>query len=160
MRNDPRSSAAREDDPGPNTRNEDPMIELDHTIVCTSDAPATVAFYRDVLGFDYAGRSGRFEVVKVNDHLALDFAESEQCRSRHFAYSMDSATFTAVFERLRESGTSYGDGPGRVDNMRGPGRSTGVKGVTYSVYFRDPNGHVLEIISYDDPGAESMASHE
>jgi catechol 2,3-dioxygenase-like lactoylglutathione lyase family enzyme len=31
--------------------------------------------------------------------------------------------------------------------MRGPAPSTVVHGVTDSVYFRDPNGHLLEILT-------------
>jgi catechol-2,3-dioxygenase len=34
--------------------------------------------------------------------------------------------------------------------MRGPGRSSGVHGDTDSVYFHDPSGNILEILTYDD----------
>jgi len=34
------------------------------------------------------------------------------------------------------------------DNMQGPGMTTGAKGVGKAVYFKDPNGHVLEIKTY------------
>jgi catechol 2,3-dioxygenase-like lactoylglutathione lyase family enzyme len=62
---------------------------------------------------------------------------------------MDRATFDGAFSRIRERGVAFGDGPGNVDNMRGPGRSSGVHGPTDSVYFRDPSGHVLEILTYE-----------
>jgi catechol 2,3-dioxygenase-like lactoylglutathione lyase family enzyme len=62
---------------------------------------------------------------------------------------MDRATFDGAFSRIREHGVAFGDGPGSVDNMRGPGRSSGVHGGTESVYFCDPSGHVLEILTYD-----------
>lgn len=126
-------------------------VELDHTIVCAVDRPATIDFYTQVLGFEYAGSTGRFEVVRVNEHLGLDFVDADECSSRHFAFVMDPDTFDATFRRIRESGIPYGNGPSRRDNMEGPGRSTGTKGTTYSVYFEDPSGHVLEILTYETP---------
>ena len=128
-------------------------VELDHTIVCSRDRAAAIAFYTSVLGFTHAGSTGRFEVIRVNDHLSLDFIAAEKCSSRHFAFVMTAEEFDAVFDRIRSSGTAYGDGPGRTDNGRGPGRSTGTRGITYSVYFADPDGHLLEIITYDRPAS-------
>lgn len=124
---------------------------LDHTIVCSTDRQASIDFYTRVLGFEYGGRVGRFEVVLVNDRLGFDFVEEESCSSRHFAFVLDTAEFDAVFARLKSAGIAFGDGPGRVSNMRGPGRSTGTLGRTYSVYFTDPSGHILEILTYDRP---------
>jgi catechol 2,3-dioxygenase-like lactoylglutathione lyase family enzyme len=112
-------------------------VELDHTIVCTVDAVAATTFYADVLGFTYAGRVGSFEVVRINDHLAFDFRTARTCSPRHFAFVMDPDTFDATFARLRESGVTYGD----------------TQGVTYSVYFDDPDGHMLEILTYDEPAS-------
>ena len=36
----------------------------------------------------------------------------------------------------------------RQDNMKGPGMTTGAKGMGKAVYFKDPDGHVLEIKTY------------
>ena len=124
-------------------------MRLDHTLVCASDVPATIDFYTSILGLEYRGRSGRFEVVVVDENLVFDFVASERCRSRHFAFSMPRSEFDAVFARLRASGRPYGDGPNSPENMRGPGRSTGAHGITHSVYFPDPNGHLIEIITYE-----------
>jgi catechol 2,3-dioxygenase-like lactoylglutathione lyase family enzyme len=127
-------------------------VELDHTIVCTVDPGAAIEFYTSILGFTHAGSVGSFEVIRINDRLAFDLEKSEQCSSRHFAFVMDADTFDATFARIRESGVVYGDGPGRRQNMRGPGRSTGTRGATHSVYFDDPDGHILEILTYATPG--------
>jgi catechol 2,3-dioxygenase-like lactoylglutathione lyase family enzyme len=122
---------------------------LDHTILEVADVSASVAFYRDVLGFEHSGRSAGFEVVLVEPDLAIDLSQDDDPKSRHLAFAMDRATFEATFARIRSSGTAYGDGPWSLDNMQGPGRSSGVHGATDSVYFRDPSGHVLEILTYD-----------
>ena len=123
-------------------------VQLDHTILEVGDLAESVAFYRDVLGLEYRGRSGRFEVIMVTEELGLDLAEASAPVSRHLAFAMDRATFEATFERIRASGTSYGDGPSAPANGRGPGRSSGVHGATDSVYFHDPSGHLLEILTY------------
>jgi catechol 2,3-dioxygenase-like lactoylglutathione lyase family enzyme len=124
-------------------------VRLDHTVLDVSDIAASVAFYRDVLGFEHRGRSAGFEVILVEPDLAIDLNEGDRPTSRHLAFAMDRDTFEATFARIRNGGIAYGDGPWRVDNMRGPGRSSGVHGETESVYFTDPSGHVLEILTYD-----------
>ena len=50
--------------------------------------------------------------------------------------------FDAIFGRVRAEDISYGSGPYSLEdrkiNRRGGGRG---------VYFRDPNGHVLELLT-------------
>ena len=128
-------------------------VFLDHTILQVKDLAESVAFYRDVLDLESRGRSrsGAFEVMLITPDLALDLEEEAAPASRHLAFGMDRATFETTFDRIRTSGTPYGDGPSTPTNMRGPGHSTGVHGATDSVYFYDPSGHLLEILTYDPP---------
>jgi catechol 2,3-dioxygenase-like lactoylglutathione lyase family enzyme len=125
-------------------------VFLDHTILEVTDLAESVAFYRDVVGLEARGRSGSFEVMLITPDLALDLWEQPQPVSRHLAFGMDRVTFEATFDRIRASGRPYGDGPSTARSMRGPGRSSGVHGDTDSVYFHDPSGHILEILTYDD----------
>ena len=124
-------------------------ITLDHNILDVENVADSVAFYQDVVGLEHRGSSGRFEVMLITADMALDLAESPTPVSRHLAFGMDRSTFDATFERIRNGEIPYGDGPATPSNMRGPGRSTGVHGITESVYFRDPSGHQLEILTYD-----------
>jgi catechol 2,3-dioxygenase-like lactoylglutathione lyase family enzyme len=124
-------------------------IELDHTILEVEDFDESVAFYRDLLGLEHRGRSGPFEVMLVTPDLALDLRESAVPVSRHLAFRLDREAFEAAFSRIRDRGVAYGGAPSAPDSMRGPGRSSGVHGATDSVYFRDPNGHLLEILTYE-----------
>jgi catechol 2,3-dioxygenase-like lactoylglutathione lyase family enzyme len=124
-------------------------VHLDHTILEVTDLEASIAFFRDVLGFEHRGRSGPFQEILVEPHFAIELVPASHPDSRHLAFAMDRATFDGAFSRIRERGVAFGDGPGNVDNMRGPGRSSGVHGPTDSVYFRDPSGHVLEILTYE-----------
>lgn len=124
-------------------------VHLDHTILEVDDQAESVAFYRDVLGLEHRGRSGPFEVILITPDLALDLYEVGASSSRHLAFAMDRETFEATFDAIRAARVPYGDGPSRLDNNRGPGKSSGVHGETDSVYFRDPSGHTLEILTYD-----------
>jgi catechol 2,3-dioxygenase-like lactoylglutathione lyase family enzyme len=124
-------------------------VFLDHTILEVIDLAESVAFYRDVVGLEPRGRSGHFEVMLITPDSAIDLLQQMEPVSRHLAFGMDRITFDAAFERIRASGGTYGDGPSNPTNMRGPGRSSGVHGDTDSVYFHDPSGHILEILTYD-----------
>ncbi len=125
-------------------------VFLDHTILEVTDLAESVAFYRDVVGLEHRGPSGSFEVMLITPDLALDLWQQPEPASRHLAIGMDRATFEATFDRIKASGTPYGNGPSTSANMRGPGRSSGVHGATDSVYFRDLDGHLLEILTYDE----------
>jgi catechol 2,3-dioxygenase-like lactoylglutathione lyase family enzyme len=68
----------------------------------------------------------------------------------HLAFSMAPAEFEAVFGRIRVAGVPYGDSFHDVGNGRGPGRELGSHGLGASLYFFDPNQHLIEIRHYDD----------
>ncbi len=121
---------------------------LDHTIVPATDQEEAAGFYAQILGFEYLGAMGPFPAVRVNESLVLDFRTSSEFHPMHYAFAMDPAEFQAAFQRIKDAGLPYGDGPYSLDNMRGPGTTTGAKGQGKAVYFKDPNGHVLEIKTY------------
>ena len=126
---------------------------LDHTIVPVKDQDESVEFYTRVLGFHYDGRGGMddvFAVIRLNDSFTLDLQRSDNIPNPgiHYAFAMDRAQFDRAFQAIKDAGISFGDGPRDKTNMRGPGISTGARGETLSVYFSDPSGHRLEIITY------------
>ena len=123
-------------------------IVLDHTIVPVNDREESVEFYTRIFGFDDLGEVGPFLAVRVNDSLNLDFRQSDDFRSIHYAFAMDSGEFDDAFQRIKDSKIPYGDSPRAQDNMQGPGMTAGAKGDGKAVYFKDPSGHVLEIKTY------------
>jgi hypothetical protein len=62
---------------------------------------------------------------------------------------MTRAEFDAAFARLRENGIEYGDSFHAVGNHEGPGDEAGARGVGKTLYFFDPNKHLLEIRHYE-----------
>lgn len=118
------------------------MIELDHTIVPARDRVAAARWFSQVFGLPYEGEWGHFAPVKVNGTLTLDFTTSRRFEPHHLAFKVSEDVFDAVFSRLQTEGIPYGSGPrslsdGKI-NHRGGGRG---------VYFRDPDGHVLELLT-------------
>ena len=121
---------------------------LDHTIVPVRDREEAVKFYTAIFGFEDLGEAGPFLAVRVNDTLNLDFRQSDDFRSIHYAFAMEAGEFEDAFSRIRGSGIPYGDSPSQQENMKGPGMTLGAKGQGKAVYFKDPSGHVLEIKTY------------
>jgi catechol 2,3-dioxygenase-like lactoylglutathione lyase family enzyme len=117
-------------------------IVLNHTIVPAHDKTASAAFFARIFGLEYNGPHSHFAPVQVNDELTLDFDERGDFKSHHYAFKVSEAEFDAIFDRIKAEGISYGSGPrSRSDgaiNHRHGGRG---------VYFDDPNGHVLEILT-------------
>ncbi len=123
-------------------------VVLDHTIVPVNDREQAVEFYTRIFGFEDLGEVGPFLAVRVNDTLNLDFQKSEDFRSIHYAFAMESGEFDAAFQRIKDSGIKFGDGPRTQENMQGPGVTVGSQGDGKAVYFKDPSGHLLEIKTY------------
>ena len=123
-------------------------VVLDHTIVPVRDRKEAVEFYTRIFGFEDLGEVGPFLAVRVNDTFNLDFRDSDDFHSIHYAFAMDSEEFETSFARIREAAISYGDSPYDMANMKGPGMTIGAKGQGKAVYFKDPSGHVLEIKTY------------
>jgi catechol 2,3-dioxygenase-like lactoylglutathione lyase family enzyme len=73
----------------------------------------------------------------------LDFYETQgEIAPQHYAFLITEAEFDEIFARIRERGADYWADPGQSR----PGQinhNDGGRGV----YFEDPNGHLLEIIT-------------
>jgi len=119
-------------------------ITLNHTIVPTHDNVASAKFYQNIFGFKFVKEWHVFAVVKVNSTLTLDFMNKENFYPIHYAFKVNELQFDEIFGRLKDEGIGFGSGPFDVDdgeiNTRFDGRG---------VYFKDPNGHILEIITTD-----------
>lgn len=127
-------------------------VLLDHLIVHARDCAATAAFLTDLLDLPEPKRLAHFTRVRVGP-TSLDFVETDADISmRHFAFLVDEAAFDGVFDRIRARGLAYWADPfgrqpseiNRWDDGRG-------------VYVKDPNGHLLEILTrpYGSGGPEA-----
>lgn len=117
-------------------------ITLDHTIVPAHDKVASAQFFAKIFGLKYEGNAGHFAPVKVNNSLTLDFSESGDFDSHHYAFHVNDDEFDAIFARIQAEEIPYGSGPYSQDDMKLNHRLGG-----RGVYFKDPNGHVLELMT-------------
>jgi catechol 2,3-dioxygenase-like lactoylglutathione lyase family enzyme len=125
------------------------MAVLDHLILKVNDRGESVRFYREVLGFSYEGDREPFAVLRVSPELTLQLAAWGTEGGEHLAFAMSRAEFEAVFERVRSGGIPFGDSFHAVGNGKGPGVEGGSRGDAASVYFFDPNRHLIEIRHYE-----------
>jgi catechol 2,3-dioxygenase-like lactoylglutathione lyase family enzyme len=125
-----------------------PGIELDHVVIAVSDWERSNAFYRDVVGVELAQQGERVRYraggVQLNVHgpgmdpapvarVPVEPGNSDLC----FVWP---GAIDGAVEHLREQDVPVEDGP--VARMGASGRGM-------SVYFRDPDGSLLEFISYE-----------
>ena len=127
-------------------------VSLNHTIVVARNKEATAEFLTDVLGLSPYVRVGHFAVVRVGE-TSLDFVETDgPIEQRHFAFLVSEAEFDEILGRIRERRLPYWADPFRHEpdriNTYDDGRG---------LYFDDPNGHLLEIITrpYGSGGREA-----
>jgi catechol 2,3-dioxygenase-like lactoylglutathione lyase family enzyme len=118
-------------------------VQLNHTIVSCRDQQRSAAFLSGILGLPPATRFGRFLVVQADNGVSLDFAEtSGQITAQHYAFLASEKEFDQAFDRIREHDLPYWADPARTQrqaiNRRDGGRG---------LYFEDPDGHLLEIIT-------------
>jgi catechol 2,3-dioxygenase-like lactoylglutathione lyase family enzyme len=118
-------------------------IEFNHTIVWANDSAASAAFVAGILGLPAPRKWGHFQIVGTANGVSLDFMDrTGEIPMRHFAFLVSEPEFDQIFERIRERGLDYWADPGRAEAGR-INHHDGGRGV----YFRDPNGHLLEIIT-------------
>lgn len=131
---------------------------IDHTIVPSRDRKRSAEFYVRIFGFedmDELGTPGAMlHPMRVNDTSVLFFEDSSDPDApwaqgvHHLAFHFDSGKFEDVFARVKSAGIPYGDNYAEPNNMKGPGLAPGARGSGKSVYFKDPSGNLVQIITY------------
>jgi catechol 2,3-dioxygenase-like lactoylglutathione lyase family enzyme len=120
-------------------------VRLDHCVIAVSDRERSNAFYRDVLGAELIdGKHYRFGDQQLNVHgPGLDptpvAREPVRPGNSDLCFEWDGPIEGAV-EHLESHGVEVEVGPVTRGGARGKGTS---------VYFRDPDGSLLEFISYE-----------
>jgi len=117
-------------------------ITLNHTIVPARDKVAAARFLAGILGLEYKEQDDHFAPVRVNETLTLLFDEDSSFESHHYAFHVSDAEFDAIFARIRKAGLTFGSAPWSLDD----GKLNDWNGGR-GVYFKDPNGHVLELMT-------------
>jgi catechol 2,3-dioxygenase-like lactoylglutathione lyase family enzyme len=117
-------------------------ITLNHTIVPARDKISAARFFAEIFGLAFDGHADYFAPVRVNETLTLLFDDDTGFESHHYAFHVSDGEFDAIFGRIKQAGIAYGSGPGSLDDGKLNNWSGG-----RGVYFRDPDGHVLELMT-------------
>lgn len=118
-------------------------VQLNHTIVSCRDQEASSRFMAGILGRPAPKRFGPFHVVDLDNGVSLDFLSTDKpIATQHYAFLISEPEFDAIFGRIQALGLDYWADPrcarpGEINHHDG-GRG---------VYFPDPDGHFLEVIT-------------
>ncbi|HUO12481.1 MAG TPA: VOC family protein [Caulobacteraceae bacterium] len=123
--------------------------QLNHTIVWCKNQQASAKFLAEMLGRPPPEKFAHFDVVSLDNGVSMDFADIPEgmaagraVTQQHYAFLIGEADFDAVMERIKARNLDYWADPAR----RRPGEinhNDGGRGV----YFPDPDGHFLEVIT-------------
>jgi len=118
-------------------------VQLNHTIVSAHVKQASADFLAGILGLSTPAPFGPFVMVQTDNEVTLDFVDSAgEIVPQHYAFLVGDGEFEEIFGRIREREISYWADPyhrepGEI-NTRDGGRG---------LYFDDPDGHNLEILT-------------
>lgn len=118
-------------------------VELNHTIIWCSDKERSSAFLARMLGRPAPETFHHFKVVRLDNGVSLDFMQKEgEVSPQHYAFLIGEADFDAVHCRIRAENVDHWADPTRT-RPNEINHNDGGRGV----YFTDPDGHVLEVIT-------------
>ncbi|MFF9479578.1 VOC family protein [Streptomyces sp. NPDC014733] len=119
-------------------------VELNHTIVHARDNRASAEFFAELLGLDITTEWGPFVAVALGNGVTLDFATvpTGDIAPQHYAFLVSEEVFDAAYEKIVRRGIPHhadphGERPGEINHHDG-GRG---------VYFPDPAGHFMELLT-------------
>jgi catechol 2,3-dioxygenase-like lactoylglutathione lyase family enzyme len=116
---------------------------IDHIVLCVRDVPATIAFYERVLGMAARQeRPGKWSLHFGANKISLQDAAASPSIARdtlpgsgNFCL-LTETPMADVVAQLRREGVVIIDGPGERAGATGP---------ILSVYFKDPDGNLVEV---------------
>jgi extradiol dioxygenase family protein len=120
-------------------------ISFNHNIVAARDKRESAQFLAELFGLPEPVPVGRFMAVTLEHGATLDYSDvpdGEEIRPQHYAFLVSEDDFDAIYGKISARGMDHwadprGEHPGEI-NHRDGGRG---------VYFPDPAGHYMEILT-------------
>lgn len=118
-------------------------VEFNHTIVLSRDREKSARFFAEILDLELGEPAGMFLPVTTANGVTLDFATVDiDILMQHYAFLVSEDEFDAILGRLVAAGVPIQADP-HGKHPRCINRNDGGRGV----YFIDPAGHGLEVIT-------------
>jgi catechol 2,3-dioxygenase-like lactoylglutathione lyase family enzyme len=131
-------------------------VVINHIVVHCHNKEASASFLADILGLPEPTTFHRFQVVRLDNGATLDFLDSpdNEIVWEHFAFLVDESDFDAILSRIKMRNVQFWAEPfgtrlGEINNDDG-GRS---------LYFKDPNNHLIEILTVPYGGERLAAKY-
>lgn len=121
-------------------------VMLNHTIVWCRDKKISARYLSGILGLGDAKPRGPFMIVEMGNGVSLDYHDFDdpdgEILPQHYAFLVTEDNFSEIFARIQAGHQDYWADPGlsakgEINNNDGG----------HGVYFKDPDGHLLEIIT-------------
>jgi catechol 2,3-dioxygenase-like lactoylglutathione lyase family enzyme len=120
-------------------------ITFNHTIVFSHDKKQSATFLTDLFDLPSPTPVGPLLTVTVANGVALDYMdlpEGGDVRRQHYAFLVSEDEFDTIYAKIRAQGLEHW--ADHMSTRQGEiNHDDGGKGV----YFRDPSGHQLEILT-------------
>ncbi|HZA10255.1 VOC family protein [Mycobacterium sp.] len=120
-------------------------ITFNHTIVAARDKKQSATFLTELFDLPSPAPFAHFLTVRLPNGVDLDYAETpagDEIRPQHYAFLVSEEEFDDIYGRIQSWGLDHWADPGATR----PGEinhNDGGRGV----YFCDPAGHYLEILT-------------
>ncbi len=121
-------------------------ITLNHTIVFANDRRESASFFTGLFDLPGAASWGPFLIVELDNGGSILFAEPGiDIQPQHYAFLVAEEDFDGIYGRIVEDGLEHWPDPQKSSsgtfNTNNGGRG---------VYFNDPAGHNLEVLTRPD----------
>ena len=119
--------------------------KLNHHIVHARDPERSARWLADILGLDEPTTWGPFHIVETANEVSIDFMATDDQQylvPNHYAFLVSEDEFDEIFARIAEQGLEHWADSGRNE----PGQINHHDGGR-GVYWCDPDGHFLEMIT-------------
>jgi hypothetical protein len=118
-------------------------ITFNHTIVAARDKKQSATFLAELFDLPSPEPYGHFLTLTLANGVSLDYTDiSDEIRPQHYAFLVSEDEFDDIYGRIQLWGLDHWADP-RATRPGEINHNDGGRGV----YFQDPAGHFLEILT-------------
>src|SRR6202163_1909911 len=124
------------------------ISHIDHLVLTVRSLDATCRFYERVLGFMRVDTPGQRTALPLGRQTIKLHEVDRTSEPKAAAPTAGSGDFCLITERAIDEVRAHLEASGVAIEL-GPVKRTGAQGTMTSLYFRDPDGNLVEVSEYD-----------